>query len=62
MDQRVRKLTIYLGGGGQAAVEALVVADLDSPRKLRLASDEEILAVPGVGEAKLAAIRARLGQ
>ena len=61
MDARVKKLRIYFERGSLEDAEALVAAGFGTPRTLREASDESILAVPGIGPAKLSAIRERLG-
>lgn len=39
--------------------EALVKAGLDSPRKIKAATDEQLEAVPGIGRATREAIRGR---
>ena len=44
-------------GLSKAAKDALVAAGIDTGRKIAAASDPELLAVKGVGKAKLTAIR-----
>jgi hypothetical protein len=61
MDARAQKLRVYFGRGSIEDAEALVEAGFGTPRMLREASDEAILAVPGIGPSKLSAIRERLG-
>ena len=43
-------------------IEQLVVDGFDSPRKIKAASDSELKAVRGVGDASVAALREALGQ
>ena len=43
-------------------IEQLVVDGFDSPRKIKAASDAELKAVRGVGDASVAALREALGQ
>ena len=58
MDVRVRKLKIFLDGhGAETVIIALVEAGYDTPRRIKAATDEQLLAVPGIGPAKLAALR-----
>ena len=60
MDIRVRKLRAFLDGhGSESDIIALVDAGFDTPRRIKSASDEQLLAVPGIGQGKLAAIRER---
>jgi len=60
MDARVQKLAIKLGDTELA--QALVRAGLDTPRKIKRATDKELLAVPGVGQARRAELRKRFPQ
>ena len=55
MDARVQKLQIKLGDTELA--QALVRAGLDTPRKIKAATDKELLAVPGVGQTRRAELR-----
>jgi hypothetical protein len=60
MDIRVRKLRTFLDGhGSEPDIIALVEAGYDTPRKIKAATDEQLLAVPGIGAGKLAALRQR---
>ena len=45
----------------EKATKALVKAGFDSPEKVQAASDEELLAVSGIGEATLAHLREARG-
>jgi len=55
MDARGLKLAMKLGDPELA--EKLVRAGFDNPAKLRAASDKQLKAVPGVGQASLDKIR-----
>ena len=58
MDIRVRKLRMFLDGhGSESDITALVEAGFDTPRRIKAASDEQLLAIPGIGQGKLAALR-----
>ena len=57
MNARVQKLQRL--GLEQADAEALVKAGLDTPARLKAATDKQIEAVPGVGKAKRAELRER---
>jgi hypothetical protein len=56
MDKLIRKLRHYVGD----AAEALVAVGLDTPRKIKAATDEQVKAAKGVGDATLAEIRKRM--
>ena len=58
MDGRVQKLAIKLGDRGLAAI--LVDAGLDTPQKIRRATDKELEAVPGIGSVTKGKLRAQL--
>ena len=58
MDKRVKKLAHYVGEDA----EALVAAGLDTPRKIKAASDDEIEKIKGIGPAKRKAILERLNE
>ena len=60
MDARIKKLCI-LGVDQQHAIK-LVHARLDTPARIKSATDQEILALPGIGEAALAKIREKFPQ
>jgi hypothetical protein len=53
----MNKLTVQLGDRDLAAL--LVEAGLDTPRKIKAATDKQLIAIPGIGPAKKAKIRAR---
>jgi len=57
MDARVRKLTIL----GVDNAQDLVDAGLDSPRKIKAASNKELEAVKGVGKTAREKLRERFG-
>lgn len=60
MNQRIKKLERFFdGGGAETAIEALVEAGYSTPKLIKAATDEQLLAVSGIGPAKLAAIRER---
>jgi hypothetical protein len=61
MDKRVERLVKKLDSANVADVQALVDAGFSTPQLIKAASDQEILAIPGIGPAKLAALRSRLG-
>jgi len=58
MNARVQKLAVKLRDRGLAAV--LVDAGLDTPAKIRRATNGELEAIPGVGNITLERIRARV--
>lgn len=58
MDGRVKKLKML----GVADAESLVAAGLDTPRKIKHATDDALLAVRGVGPAKLQTLRDRFAK
>ena len=51
-----------LPGIGSTIARALRAAGLDSIEKIRHASDEELLAISGISDARLATIRAALSE
>ncbi|GAG26468.1 unnamed protein product [marine sediment metagenome] len=54
------KLCHFLGvARGNTDVETLVAAGYTTPRKIKAATDEQLLALTGIGQAKLAAIRVK---
>ena len=53
----IRKLTLFLGH--QQAATALVAGGYNTPRRVKDATDEELLALRGIGEATLAIIRVK---
>jgi ERCC4-type nuclease len=57
MNPIVHRLVVL--GLEEKDAEALVKAGLDTPRKIKAASDKEIEAVPGIGKAKRAELRER---
>ena len=57
MNARVQKLQQL--GLERTDAEALVKAGLDTPARLKAATDKQIEAVPGVGKAKRAELRER---
>ena len=57
MNPMVRKLVVL--GLAEKDAEALIKAGLDTPRKIKAASDKAIEAVPGIGKAKRAELRER---
>ena len=57
MNPMVRKLVVL--GLEENDAEALVKAGLDTPRKIKAATDKEIEAVPTIGKAKRAELRER---
>ena len=59
MDQRVRKLNHRLQDADLAA--KLVAAGLDTPRKIKAASNEAIEAIPTIGKTTRQAIQAAIG-
>jgi hypothetical protein len=59
MDARETKLRILLGDDLKSDAPALVAAGLDTPAKIKAASSRALLAVPGIGQVKLAALRER---
>lgn len=59
MDQRVTKLAHKLGDKELSA--KLVAAKLDTPRKIKAATDKQLKAIQGVGDATLADVRKRIG-
>lgn len=60
MDNRAQRLRRFVRGDKDLA-SALVGAGLDTPAKVKAATDATILAVEGIGPSKLAIIRERLG-
>ena len=58
-DQRVWKLARLLGD--QDLAERLVRGGLTSPRRIKVASDDQIKAIPGIGQAALQRVRGRFG-
>ena len=59
MDKRVQKLAVKFGGDLDLA-EMLVQAGLDTPAKIKKATDKTITAIPDIGEATLKQIRAKV--
>ena len=57
MDARVEKLAHL--GVDKVDAERLVNAGLDTPRKIKAATDKELEALPGIGKAKRAELRER---
>lgn len=57
-DARTRKLARALGTSAEVACE-LISRGLTTPALVRRATDEDLLAVPGVDAGTLAAMRAR---
>ncbi len=57
MDARVEKLARL--SVDRADAERLVNAGLDTPRKIKAATDKQLEAVPGIGKAKRAELRER---
>ena len=61
MDARVAKLKVKLRGAVSVEdAQALVKAGLDSPRKIKAATDEQLEQVKGIGPSKLSKIRTRM--
>ena len=59
MDPRANKLNHRLNDRDLA--EKLVAAGLDTARKIKAATDRQIKAVQGIGDATLSVIRERIG-
>jgi len=57
MDPMVHRLVVL--GLTENDASALVKAGLDTPRKIKAATDKAIEAVPGIGKAKRAELRER---
>jgi len=57
MDARVQKLRMK--GIDLSDVQALVKAKLDTPAKIKAASDKQLEAIPGIGKAKREKLRER---
>ena len=60
MDARVQKLAMKLGDRALAA--KLVQAGLDTPRKIKAATDKELEGVEGIGKSARETIRGRFPQ
>lgn len=57
MDARVQKLRMR--GVDKADAETLVKAGLDTPAKIKIATDTKLEALPGIGKAKVKKLRER---
>lgn len=63
VDARALKIERRIRGCvARGLIEQLVVDGFDSPRKIKAASDSELKAVRGIGDASVALLREALGQ